>query len=110
MTSRCNATRVFCQPEQDEDIIDWFSGATIEQSAAKDQPRRYIYTSEMKYKRSPVEQVSKFVQGRFTDGSVSDTTGRCGRGSRKKEKKKKKRQNTSAEWMSEPQGVWVKSP
>lgn len=92
---------MFCQPEQDEDIIDWFSGATIEQIAAKDQPRRYIYTSEMNKKRSPVEQVSKFVQGRFTDDSLSDTTHVVGEGAGKK----KKGQNTSAERMNEPQGV-----
>ncbi|KAE8381157.1 hypothetical protein BDV26DRAFT_289654 [Aspergillus bertholletiae] len=51
------------EPMRLNTVFDWFSGATLEQIAAKNQPRRYIYISQNDYLKSPVGKLSKSFRG-----------------------------------------------
>jgi len=53
-------------------VFDWFSGASLEQIAVRNIPRRYLYISKKDFQRTGAMQLADFVQGGFTDSSLSE--------------------------------------
>ncbi|KAB8259213.1 hypothetical protein BDV32DRAFT_59645 [Aspergillus pseudonomiae] len=51
------------EPMRLNTVFDWFSGTTLEQTAAKNPPRRYIYISQKDYEKYFARQLSTFVRG-----------------------------------------------
>ncbi|KAI1912220.1 hypothetical protein LOZ61_003381 [Ophidiomyces ophidiicola] len=59
------------EPMRINSIFDWLSGASLEQIAIKNAPRRYIYIPKKDYSLQ-TPNLAKFVGGGFTDGSLSE--------------------------------------